>query len=101
MSQSTVNLQKMKTAAAELEKNYRAMANNKQKLDEIMAALPKVWSGEGAQTFLKAYQSNSRDFQLLAESIRNCATTLTGIVSSYGKADLAASEAIKSKLAKG
>ena len=101
MAQSTVNLQKMKSVASELEKIYATMTNNKKKLDELMGQLPKVWTGEGAQAYQKAYQENANDFALLAQAIRNCSSTLTGAAGSYGKADMAAAEAIKAKMAKG
>ena len=101
MAQSTVNIQKMKQVATELDKIYAAMTNNKKKLDELVGALPKVWSGEGAQAYVRAYSQNANDFSLLAESIRSCSATLTTITNTYGKADMAASEAIKSKMAKG
>jgi len=101
MAQSTVNLQKMKSVASELDKIYAAMNNNKKKLDELMGQLPKVWAGEGAQAYRKAYQENSRDFALLAEAIRNCSATLTASAGSYSKADMAAADAIKAKMAKG
>lgn len=101
MAQSTVNLQKMKSVASELEKIYATMTNNKKKLDELMGQLPKVWAGEGAQAYQKAYQENANDFALLAQAIRNCSSTLTSAAGSYGKADMAAAEAIKAKMAKG
>lgn len=101
MAQSTVNLQKMKGVSNELDKIYSAITNNKKKLDELMAQLPKMWTGEGAQAFLKSYQQNERNFVMLAEAIRSCSSTLTASATSYGKADMAAAEAIRSKLAKG
>lgn len=101
MAQSTVNLQKMKSVASELDKIYTSMTNEKKKLDELMAQLPKVWTGEGSQAYCRAYQQNARDFALLGEAIRSCSTTLTASATSYGKADMAAAEAIKSKMAKG
>ena len=101
MAQSTVNLQKMKGVASELDKSYASMTANKKKLDELMAALPKVWAGEGALAYGKAYQENARDFALLAEAIKNCSATLTASATSYNKADMAAADAIKAKMAKG
>jgi len=101
MAQSTVNLQKMKSAASELEKIYTTMTNTKKKLDELMGQLPKVWAGEGAQAYRRAYQENSRDFALLAEAIRNCSATLNTSAGNYSKADMAAAEAIKTNMAKG
>jgi WXG100 family type VII secretion target len=101
MAQSTVNLQKMKSVSSELDKIYTTMTANKKKLDELMAQLPKIWAGEGSQAYSKAYQENARDFTLLAEAIRNCSATLAGSAASYSKADAAAAEAIKAKMAKG
>ncbi|MCL2699920.1 MAG: WXG100 family type VII secretion target [Defluviitaleaceae bacterium] len=101
MAQSTVNLQKMKNVASELDKIYTTMTNNKKKLDETVASLAKVWQGEGAQAYQKAYQANAQDFALLAEAIRSCSATLTASASSYSKADAAAADAIKAKMAKG
>jgi len=101
MAQSTVNLQKMKSVASELDKIYTTMTGNKRKLDELMAQLPKIWAGQGSQAYQKAYQENARDFALLAEAIRNCSGTLNASAASYGKADTAAAEAIKAKMAKG
>jgi WXG100 family type VII secretion target len=94
-------MQKMKNVASELDKTYAVMTANKKKLDELMAQIPKIWAGEGAQAYSRSYQENSRDFALLAEAIRNCSATLTASATSYGKADMAAAEAIKSKMAKG
>ena len=68
MALSTVNLQKMKSVASELDKIYVAMVNNKKKLDEQMGQLPKIWAGEGAQAYQKAYQENSNDFALIASA---------------------------------
>jgi WXG100 family type VII secretion target len=101
MAASTVNLQKMKSVSSELDKIYTSMTNNKKKLDETIAALSKVWQGEGAVAYQNAYKQNAQDFALLAEAIRSCSATLTASVNTYNKADAAAAEAIKSKLAKG
>ena len=101
MAQSTVDLQKMKSVASELDKIYATMTSNKKKLDELMGQLPKVWTGEGAQAYQKAYQQNAGDFARLAEAIRNCSSTLTGAAGAYSKADMAAADAIKAKMAKG
>jgi WXG100 family type VII secretion target len=101
MAASTVNLQKMKSVAAELDKIYAAMTGNKKKLDETVTSLQKVWQGEGAAAYQNAYRQNSQDFALLAEAIRSCSATLTASASTYNKADAAAADAIKAKMAKG
>ena len=101
MAQSTVNLQKMKSVSSELEKNYTLMTNNKKKLDEIVAQLKKAWQGEASQEYQRAYAENARDFTLLADAIKSASATITASATSYGKADMAAAEAIKQKMAKG
>ena len=101
MSLSTVNLQKMKSVASELDKIYATMTANKKKLDETVGQLRKKWQGEGAQAYQRAYAENAKDFALLAEAIKSCSATLVTNASSYGKADAAAADTIKSKMARG
>jgi WXG100 family type VII secretion target len=101
MAASTVNLQKMKSVSSELDKIYTAMTNNKKKLDETVASLSKAWQGEGAAAYQNAYKQNAQDFALLAEAIRNCSAALSASANTYSKADAAAADAIKSKMAKG
>lgn len=101
MAKSTVNIQKMKSVSSELDKIYATMTANKKKLDELIGTLQKIWAGEGAQAYLRAYAENSRDFALMAEAIKGCSATLTTVTSTYGKADAAAADAIKAKMAKG
>ena len=100
MAQSTVNLQKMKSVSAELEKISASMAGNKRRLDDLMETLPKVWKGEGADAYQKAYRENAKNFQQLAEAIRSCSEILSSSHSTYSKADMAAADAIKSKMSK-
>ena len=101
MAQSTVNLQKMRSAAAELDKTYSSMMGQLKKLDEHTASLQKVWTGEAAQSYQKAYLANTQNFLQLAESINSCSQTLSSITATYNKADQAAADAIKAKMAKG
>jgi len=101
MSKSTVNIQKMKSVSTELDKIYSTMTGNKKKLDEHVEALRKIWAGEGAQAYLRAYAENTRDFALMAEAIKGCSMTLLTASSTYDKADAAAADAIKTKMAKG
>ena len=101
MAQSTVDLQKMKRVSSELDKLYATMAANKKKLDELMGQLPSMWTGEGATSYQKAYAANAQEFAMLSEAIRSCSGALTTIAATYSKADMAAADAIKAKLAKG
>ena len=101
MAQSTVDMQKMKTAAAELEKIYSSMQTQLKKLDENMATLKGVWTGEAAATYLNSYRQNQADIQNLATAIRAASQTLTTISTTYNKADAQAAEIIKQKMARG
>jgi len=101
MAQSTVDLQKMKSVSSELDKIYTTLTNNQKKLNELVTSLMKVWKGEGATAYNAAYQSSTQEFTQLAEAVRSCSASLATIATTYGKADSAAAEAIKSKMAKG
>lgn len=101
MAQSTVDLQKMRNVSSELDKIYAGMMNQLKKLDENAGNLAKAWKGEAAQSYQKAYLANTQNFLQLAEAINSCAQTLGSIAVSYNKADQAAADAIKAKMAKG
>jgi WXG100 family type VII secretion target len=88
----------MKSVSGELDKIYSNMMNQINKLDEAMSNLERLWKGEGAAAYQAAYRQNTQNFLQLCESINQCSQTLTGIATSYGKADNAAAEAIKSKM---
>lgn len=98
MAQSTVDIQKMKNVATELDKNYAVINNQLKKMDECMSNLGQIWAGEGAAAYQKAYLQNTQNFLQLAEAINSCSATLNGIAATYGKADMAAAEAIKAKM---
>ncbi len=101
MAQSTVDKQKMKTVAAELEKIYSSMQTQLKKLDENVASLKGIWTGEAATTYTGAYKQNAADIQNLATAVKSASTTLTTITTTYTKADAQAAEIIKQKMAKG
>lgn len=98
MAQSTVDIQKMKNVSAELDKNYAVINNQLKKMDECMGNLGQIWAGEGASAYQKAYLQNTQNFLKLAEAINSCSATLGSIANTYGKADMAAAEAIKAKM---
>lgn len=98
MALTTVDLQKMKSVAGELDKIYGNTMNQIKKLDESMGGLEKLWKGEAAQAYQNAYKQNTSNFLQLAEAINSCSASLMGIANTYGKADMAAAEAIKSKM---
>ncbi len=101
MAQSTVDLQKMKTAASELERIYSSMQTQIKKLDENVQTLKGLWTGEAASAYLQAYRQNQTDIQNLAAAIKAASTTLTTVTATYGKADNQAAEIIKQKMARG
>lgn len=98
MAQSTVDIQKMKSVASELDKNYATINNQLKKMDEYMGNLSQIWTGEGASAYQNAYLQNTQNFVQLAEAINSCSTSLTAIANTYNKADMAAADAIKSKM---
>lgn len=98
MATTTVDLQKMKNVANELNKIYANTMNQIKKLDEAMGTLGQLWKGEAAQAYQNAYKQNTANFLQLAEAINTCSASLTTISTTYGKADMAATEAIKTKM---
>ncbi|MEA4924234.1 MAG: WXG100 family type VII secretion target [Syntrophomonadaceae bacterium] len=98
MAQSTVDIQKMRSVASELDKNYAVINVQLKKLDELMSNLQQLWKGEGAAAYQNAYLQNTQNFVKLAEAIRGASASLTTFAGTYGKADTAAADAIKSKL---
>lgn len=101
MATSTVELQKMKSAAAELEKIYTSMQTQLKKLGENVSSLKGIWSGEASTVYINGYQQNAAEINNLAQAIKSAATALTSIAANYQKADSNAAEIIKQKLAKG
>ncbi|TCL59037.1 WXG100 family type VII secretion target [Kineothrix alysoides] len=95
---TTVDLQKMKNVAGELDKIYANMMNQIKKLDEAVGNLQQLWKGEAAQAYQNAYKQNTTNFLQLAEAINSCSSSLTTIATTYNKADTAAADAIKSKM---
>lgn len=95
---TTVDLQRMKSVAGELDKIYANTMNQIKKLDEAMGNLQQLWKGEAALAYQNAYKQNTSNFLQLAEAINNCSSTLLTITNTYSKSDMAAAEAIKSKM---
>lgn len=98
MAQSTVDIQKMKNAASELDKIYSSIQNQLKKMEETVTSLKGMWKGEAAGSYLNTYSQHSQNFQNLANSMKSCSTTLVAIAGTYGKADAAAAEVIKQKM---
>ncbi len=98
MAQSTVDIQKMRSVSAELDKNYTSITTQLKKLEEQMALLAQLWKGEGASAFQAAYRQNAQNFAQLSAAVRSCSISLSSIAANYGKADTAAADMIKSKM---
>ncbi|MCR4891036.1 MAG: WXG100 family type VII secretion target [Lachnospiraceae bacterium] len=101
MSNSTVNINKMKTASTELDKIAQSLAQQVKKLSENTTALRKVWHGEAANTYITAVTQNEQNFQQLTNSIRSASSSLKEITTSYSRADAQASEIVKNRMGRG
>ncbi|WP_026658676.1 WXG100 family type VII secretion target [Butyrivibrio sp. AC2005] len=93
-TKNTVNIQKMKSAATELDNIYSSMSKQLKKLDETMSAIKQVWSGEAATTYLKKYEKNYNAFQNMANAIRGASDALTENCNTYDQADTKAMDIV-------
>lgn len=75
-AKNTVNVQRMRSAITELENIYSSMQKNIKTLDETMSEVKKVWTGDAANTYLKQYSKNLKDFQNMANAIRSASNAL-------------------------
>jgi WXG100 family type VII secretion target len=91
----------MLAVAAELERVYADMVKQMNSLDSNMEGVGKIWKGEAATAYNKAYVSNKQSFTQLCQSIKSCSETLKTITNTYTQADNAAADAIRQKMAKG
>lgn len=101
MAKNTSDLQKMKTAAGELEKIYTGMQQQINKLDENVSRLSVIWAGAAADTYINSYAAHINEIQSMGTAIRTAASTLSTIVTTYDKTDAQAAEIVKQKLARG
>ncbi|MBE5860518.1 MAG: WXG100 family type VII secretion target [Butyrivibrio sp.] len=98
-TKNTVNIQKMKSAATQLDGIHSSMLKQIKKLDETMSSIKQVWSGEAATTYLKQYEKNYNAFQSMAGAIRGASDALTENCNTYDQADMKAMD-IVDKLSK-
>lgn len=98
-AKNTVNKQKMRSAISELESIHSNMQKQLKTLDETMSSVKKVWTGEAANTYLKSYQKNLKDFQNMANAINSAVNALAEACSIYDEVDYNAMD-IVSKLGK-
>lgn len=93
-AKNTVNIQKMQAAAGELENINSSMMKQIKKLDETIAEVRKVWSGEASTTYLKQYDKNAKSFQAMANAIKQASEALKESCSSYDHADSTAMDIV-------
>ncbi len=94
-AKNTVNKQKMRSAITELENIHASMQKQIKTLDETMSSVKKVWTGEAANTYLKQYQKNLKDFQNMANAIRSAADALAQSCNIYDEVDASAMDIVE------
>ena len=94
-AKNTVNIQKMQSAASELERIYSQMIKQIKSLDQTMSSVKQVWTGEAATTYLKQYQKNEKAFESMANAVKSAAETLHESCSTYGQADSSAMDIVQ------
>ena len=86
-SKNTVNIQRMRSAVTELENIYSSMQKQIKTLDETMSSVKQVWTGDAANTYIKQYSKNLRDFQNMANAIRSASGALAESCNVYETVD--------------
>ena len=86
-AKNTVNIQKMRSAASELDNIYASMQKNIKTLEETMNSVKRVWSGDAAATYLKQYDKNHDSFRKMAAAIKSASQALGESCNTYGQAD--------------
>ncbi len=94
-AKNTVNIQKMRSAASELENIHSNMQKQIKKLDETMSSVKQVWTGDAAGTYLKQYEKNLKSFQGMAQAIRSASQALTQSCTTYDQADSSAMDVVQ------
>ena len=94
-AKNTVNIQKMKSAAKELENIYSSMQKQMKTLDETMSNVKQAWSGEAANIYLKQYDKNLKSFQNMANAIKSASAALNQSCTTYDQADSSAMDVVQ------
>lgn len=100
MAKTTVNVQRLKSAASELEQISANINAQVRKMDEHVSSLRKAWQGEGANEYLGKYNRHSDTFKAMAKAIQDAAATLNANAAAYNQADTQTSDAIDRLLRK-
>ncbi len=94
-AKNTVNIQKMKSAAAELDSIYASMQKQIKTLEETMSGIKQVWTGEAASNYLKQYEKNHKAFSSMAKAIRSASEALGDSCNTYDQADASAMDLVQ------
>ena len=94
-AKNTVNIQKMRSAASELDNIHSSMQKQIKKLDETMSSVKQVWTGDAAGTYLKQYDKNLKSFQGMANAIRSASQALIQSCTTYDQADSSAMDVVQ------
>ena len=94
-TKNTVNTQKMKAAASQLETIHSSMQKQIKTLDETMRSVKQVWTGDAANTYLKQYDKNLKSFQTMAKAILSASQALQESGNTYGQAEMSAVDLVQ------
>ena len=89
-AKNTVNIQKMKSAASELDNIYTSMQKQIKTLDETISSVKRVWTGDAANTYLKQYEKNLNSFKNMANAIRSASEAMVESCNTYDQAESSA-----------
>ena len=94
MAKTTVNVQKLKSTASELDQISANIGAQIKKMDEHISTLQKVWQGEAAKEHIAKYNKHSDTFKAMSKAIKDAAATLNADAAAYGQAEAQTSDAI-------
>lgn len=94
-AKNTLNIQKMRAAASELDNIYSSMQKQMKTLDETMMNIKKVWVGDAAKTYLDQYDKNYRAFQAMATAVMSASNALQDSCNTYDQADNTAMDIVQ------
>lgn len=94
MAKTTVNVQRLKSVAGELDQISANISAQVKKMDEHVSSLRKVWQGEAASDYLTKYSRHSDTFKAMAKAIQDAASTLNANAAAYNQAETQTSDTI-------
>ncbi len=94
-TKNTVNIQRMRAASNELDNIYSTMQKQIKTLDETMNSVKQVWTGDAANTYLKQYGKNLKNFQNMANAVKSASAALKESSNTYDQADMSAMDLVQ------